>query len=86
MEGMRPDLFVFDEVGGTADAIDDTADTVQEGDRCSVPDCGHPESVHRRSHCTVCHAVGHGPGAPPQVGLVGLPLCLHWYFPPKEES
>lgn len=71
MDGMRPDLFILDEVGGTTEAPD----------RCCVPGCAHPESVHKRCHCETCHtmsetvrkATGFKPG-----------LCVHYYFPPGE--
>lgn len=83
MDGQRPDPFILVGVGDTAEVIDDTADMVQEGDRCSVPGCGHMESQHQRCHCQVCHrvsetvrkATGFKPG-----------LCVHYYFPPKKEG
>lgn len=82
MDGMRPDPFLLDEVGGTAEAIDNTADILQEGDGCTVPGCGHWESEHIRGHCSMCHAVGHRHRAP-YPGTRGQ--CLHYYFPPRED-
>lgn len=81
MDDQRPDPFILLGVGDTAGVIDDTADMVQEGDRCSVPGCGHRESVHMRNHCRECHgvdrAVRKAQGLKPG-------MCLHYYFPPGE--
>jgi hypothetical protein len=76
MDGILPDPVILDGVGGTAEAIDTTADTVQKSDRCSVPDCGHMEPHHARGHCDACHRLDDG----------GKGMCLHYYFPPKEDD
>jgi hypothetical protein len=76
MEGSRPEYFILDEVGGTAEAIDNTADTVQAEDCCTVPGCGHWESQHERNHCRVCHTEDTGLGRPEDR------KCQHYFFPP----
>lgn len=85
MDGIGPEhiRFIFDEVGSTAEAIDDTADTMQTEDCCTVPGCGHWESAHERNHCRTCHTVGEaarkGSGFKPGA-------CLHYYYPPRTED